>query len=171
MKLPTRTSPQVISFASSLPLGGESIGRVVHTDGGAFIEPPKYKFHNAYFSVVDEKTKELIHFEKDIGDLYSGLAEYKAIEWAIENIKERPLTIKSDCRVAISWAKKGRSRMSSQFRVLPLNLERVNLCWQHENLADDWNAQNHSPKKSKKFYIDRFYEKNNRRFAKNIVRT
>ena len=122
----------------------------VHVDGGAFTGPPDYKFHNAYFSVVDSNNN-LIHFAKDIGDVWSGLAEYEAIKWAIENIPERPLTIFSDCTVAIAWARKG-SRKSSKFRVSPLNLKDINLEYKHDNLADRWNAINHSPKKSKSYY-------------------
>src|SRR3990167_7594934 len=123
----------------------------IHVDGGAFIEPPEYKFHNAYFSVVSADNK-LIHFAKDIGDFYSGIAEYEAIKWAIENISERPITIFSDCITAIAWAKKGSSR-KSKFDILPLNLKDISLIYKHGNLADQWNALNHSPKRDKKFYI------------------
>ena len=112
--------------------------KVVHVDGGAFIEPPDYKFHNAYFSVVS--SKGLIHFEKDIGDFYSGLAEYKAIKWTVENIKERPLTIYSDCTVAIAWAKKGNEKWGAE----KLNLKDIELKWKHNNLADKWNSENHN---------------------------
>ena len=75
--------------------------KTIHVDGGAFIEPPTYKFHDAYFSVIDENG-QLLHFEKNCGDIYSGEAEYLAIKWAVENIKERPLKILSDCKTAIA---------------------------------------------------------------------
>lgn len=129
----------------------------VYVDGGAFIEPPNYNFHNAYFSVVSNDNT-LIHFAKDIGDFYSGLAEYKAIEWAVENIKDRPLTIFSDCTTAIAWAKKGSSK-KSKFNIAPLDLKEISLIYKHDNLADIWNAKNYSPKRDKRFYIDRYYGK------------
>ena len=128
--------------------------RIIHCDGGAFVEPPTYRFHNAYFSVLDSNGT-LIHFAKDIGDIWSGLAEYEAIKWVIEHIPDRPLIISTDCTVAMAWARKG-SRKSSKFRVPPLNLENVILQYEHGNLADQWNANNHSPKKDKKFYINRY---------------
>ena len=130
--------------------------REIHVDGGSFTGPPNYIFHNAYFSVV-ESDNTLLHFAKDIGDLWSGVAEYEAIKWAVENIKDRPLRILSDCTVAMAWAKKG-SRKSSKFRIPPIPLKDVILEYRHGNLADDWNAKNHSPKKDKRFYIDRYYE-------------
>lgn len=123
-------------------------------DGGSFIEPPNFVFHDAYYSVVDDKG-ELIHFEKNIGDFYSGLAEYLAIEWAIENIKERPLKIYSDCLTAIAWAK-GRGQFK-KWGITPPILEGIELEYKKGNLADKWNAANHSKKKDKSFYIKRYY--------------
>jgi len=123
-------------------------------DGGAFTEPPTYKFHDAYFSVVDENAN-LVHFAKNIGDMWSGLAEFEAIKWVVENIKERPIRITSDCVVAISWAKKGSSK-KAHIKVAPLNLEGITLEWEHGNLADQWNAANHSPKLSKGKYYERW---------------
>lgn len=130
--------------------------KIVSCDGGSFIEPPNYKFHNSYFSVVDGNG-ELIHFEKDIGDFYSGVSEYKAIEWVIKNIPERPLTILNDCTTAIAWAKKGSSR-KSKFDIPPLPLQGVTLKYKKGTDADMWNAKNHSPKKTKRFYIKRYYQ-------------
>lgn len=127
--------------------------KIVHVDGGAFIEPPNYKFHNAYFSIVGSN-KKLIHFAKDIGDFYSGLAEYCAIKWAVENIKERPLKIYSDCITAMAWARKGNEKWGAQ----KLDLGGIALEWKHDNFADKWNAKNHSPKRSKKEYIKRYYK-------------
>jgi hypothetical protein len=119
--------------------------KIISVDGGAFIEPPRYKFHNAYFSVLDEESGELIHFEKDIGDFYSGLAEYKAIEWAVKNIFARPITIYSDCVTAIAWAnKKGKYK---NWNIEPPNLDGVILQYRHGTKADRWNAENHSPKR------------------------
>lgn len=129
---------------------------IIHVDGGAFSEPPDYKFHDAYFSLVSD-SGELIHFAKNIGDVWSGVAEYEAIKWALENITARPLKIYSDCTVAISWAKKG-SNKKSKFRMPRLNLAGVDLEWRHDNYADQWNDMNHSPKKDKTFYIKRYYE-------------
>jgi len=129
--------------------------KIVHVDGGAFSEPPNYKFHDAYFSVVSD-SGELVHFAKNIGDVWSGVAEYEAIKWAIENLPH-PLKIYSDCTVAISWAKKG-SNKKSKFRMSKLNLDGVELEWRHDNLADRWNAANHSPKQDKSFYIQRYYQ-------------
>lgn len=134
--------------------------RIVSADGGAFIEPPLYKFHNAYFSVVNEITGELIHFEKNIGDFYSGLAEYLAIEWAIKNIKERPLTIFSDCKTAIAWIN-GRG-CYKKWGIIPPDLIDVKIFWKNGNKADAWNATNHSPKRNKSFYIKRYYESKNK---------
>lgn len=130
--------------------------KIVHVDGGSFIEPPDYKFHDAYFAVCDS-SGNLIHFAKNIGDLYSGLAEYEAIRWAVGNVTERPLRITSDCITAIAWARKG-SRKKSKFRVPPLNLQGIELVFQHGNHADQWNAQNHSKKHDKEFYIKRYYD-------------
>lgn len=128
--------------------------KTVHVDGGAFVEPPEYKFHDAYFSVLSSEN-ELIHFEKNIGDTWSGVAEYMAIKWAVENIKERPLKITSDCTTAIAWARSGSSKKST-FQLPPLLAgQEVILEYQHENFADVWNAQNHSPKRSKKYYAER----------------
>ena len=129
--------------------------RIVHVDGGSFTEPPDYKFHDAYFTVCADNG-ELIFFAKNIGDLWSGLAEYEAIKWAIENIKERPLKITSDCSVALSWAIKGSSK-KSKFRISKLDLTNVGLVFQHNNAADQWNIKNHSPKHDKQYYIKRHY--------------
>lgn len=135
---------------------GDSVNvmNVVHVDGGSFVEPPHYKFHDAYFTACDDEGN-LIHFEKNIGDLYSGLAEYEAIKWAIENIKDRPLRITSDCVVAIAWARKG-SGKKSKYKVPPLNLDDIELVFQRGNYADQWNAENHSPKHDKSFYVKRY---------------
>ncbi len=129
--------------------------KTVHVDGGAFVEPPKFKFHDAYFTVCDDEGK-IIHFAENIGDLYSGLAEYEAIKWAIENIKERPLRITSDCKTAIAWANKGSSK-KSKFRVSPLNLGGIELVYMSKNPADIWNEKNHSPKHDKSYYVKRYY--------------
>lgn len=130
--------------------------KAVHVDGGSFVEPPHYKFHDAYFTVCADDGN-LVHFEENIGDLWSGLAEYEAIKWAVDNIKERPLKITSDCTVAIAWAKKG-SKKKSKFRVPPLNLSGVELVFQHGNFADQWNAKHHSPKHDTGFYVKRYYD-------------
>ena len=133
--------------------------KIIHVDGGAFVEPPSYKFHDAYFSVMESdnsKNGKLVHFEKNIGDVWSGVAEYYAIKWAVENVKERPLTITSDCLVAFSWVKKGKKPTPKiSLELPPLDLSEIKLVWQHNNLADIWNAENHSPK-----YIPREYLKN-----------
>ncbi|MBT9174678.1 MAG: hypothetical protein DDT22_00339 [candidate division WS2 bacterium] len=127
----------------------ESIAKTVHVDGGAFLTRD-YKFHSAYFTVVDDKGR-LIHHEKNIGDIYSGVAEYRAIEWAVNNIKERPLRIYSDCTVAISWAKRSRkAKAYKKYGIVPPSLEGVWLQYKGSNLADIWNAKNHSPKYIKK---------------------
>ncbi|MDP1689032.1 MAG: hypothetical protein Q8L47_02790 [bacterium] len=130
--------------------------KTVHVDGGAFISPPKFKFHDAYFTVCDNVGK-VIYFNKNIGDVYSGLAEYAAIKWVVENIKERPLKITSDCKTAIAWANKGSSK-KSKFRVPPLDLEGIHLVYMHKNYADIWNEKNHSPKYEKSYYVKRYYE-------------
>lgn len=130
---------------------------IVHVDGGAFVEPPLYKFHDAYFSVVSN-TKKLVHFAKNIGNMWSGMAEYEAIKWAVENIKQRPLVILSDCTVAISWAKKGSSIKAKKHNVPKLNLKGVSIKYRHGNYADQWNAENHSPKRKKREYIQRHYK-------------
>ncbi len=130
--------------------------KIVHADGGSFTEPPRYRPHDAYFVVVDTKG-DYIHFNDNIGNLWSGLAEFEAIRWAVDNISERPLKIYSDCTTAIAWAKKGSSK-NSKFAVSPLNLEGVTLRHLSNNLADQWNASNHSPKQSKQFYIDRYHD-------------
>lgn len=129
--------------------------RYIHVDGGAFVEPPTYHFHDAYFSVVDGETGELIHFEKNIGDRWSGEAEYEAIKWAVLNISERPLTIYSDCTVAISWATRKKPKGIAR-NCHPLNLQGITLTWLHGNLADKWNADNHSPKVSRGEYYKRW---------------
>ena len=126
--------------------------KIVHVDGGAFIEPPRYKFHNAYFSVVGNRGK-LLHFAKDIGDFYSGKAEYEAIRWAVENIKKRPLKIYSDCTVAIVWANRGNDKHNCP----RLDLTDVIIEHKSNNLADIWNAINYSPKRVKDYYIKRYY--------------
>ena|SRR3990167_168547 len=130
------------------------IFKEIHVDGGAFVSPPTYKFHDAYFSVLSNEN-ELIHFEKNIGDVWSGVAEYEAIKWAVENITERPLKIYSDCTVAISWARKGAN--TKKFHLPKLHLQGIEIEYKHDNFADRWNAANHSPKKDKKFYIERYY--------------
>jgi hypothetical protein len=108
-------------------------------DGGAKIEPPKYKFHNSYFTVLDEKGT-LIHFAENIGDFYSGYAEYLGILWTILTFRRRPIKIINDCKVAIIWAKKG--TRTDKFKLPPLNLDGVTLEFQSENLADLWNDKN-----------------------------
>src|SRR3989344_1944055 len=128
--------------------------KTVFVDGGAFVEPPKYKFHDAYFTIVDEQGK-LIHFNKNCGDIYSGEAEYLAIKWAVENIKERPLKILSDCKTAIAWATH-LTKTSKRRGISPLNLKDVILEYMPKNLADQYNANNHSPKKDKSFYYNRW---------------
>jgi|SRR3990167_3835697 len=128
----------------------------VSSDGGAFIEPPTYKFHNAYLTIVNEETSKLIHHEKDIGNFYSGLAEYLAVEWAIKNLKERPLKIYSDCKTAIAWI--NRRGKYKKWGIVPPDLTNVSIEFKPDNLADKWNSKNHSPKKDKSFYIKRYYE-------------
>lgn len=130
--------------------------KIYHVDGGAFVEPPHYKFHDAYFSVCDD-SGNLVHFEKNIGDLWSGIAEYEAIKWVVDNTSERPITITSDCETAIAWARKGSSK-KSKFRIEKLPLDGVTILYQHGNHADIWNAKNHSPKGDKKFYVGRYKE-------------
>jgi len=123
----------------------------IHCDGGAFIEPPEYKFHDGYFSVVNNEG--LIHFEKDINDIIShNECEYLAIKWAVENIKERPLIISSDCQTALAWADHF-TKISKKRNRLPLDLKDVELIYEKYNLADIWNAKNHSPKYIPKEYI------------------
>ena len=129
---------------------------IVHVDGGSFVEPPNYKFHDAYFTVCDDDGS-LIYFAENIGDVYSGLAEYAAIKWAVLNIRDRPLKITSDCTTAIAWAKKGSSKRST-YKVSSLDLKEVDLVYQKSNYADQWNAQNHSPKHDKKYYIKRYHK-------------
>ena len=131
--------------------------KIYHADGGAFVEPPLYKFHDAYFSVVDNKGK-LIHFEKNIGDMWSGLAEFLAIKWVVENIKERPIMITSDCTTAISWARKGGNKKTKKIIVPPVDITGVLIEYQHGNLADQWNAAYHSPKRSKGYYYQKWLE-------------
>ena len=131
--------------------------REIHVDGGSFIEPPNYKFHDAYFSVIDGDTKELIHFEKNCGDIYSGVAEYLAIKWAVENIPERPIRILSDCLTAMAWAKHYTNKSRAR-EISPLELKDVDLLYAHGNLADRWNADNHSPKREKNFYVKRHFK-------------
>lgn len=130
--------------------------KTVHVDGGAFIKPPDHKFHDAYFTVCDD-SGALIHFAKNIGDFYSGLAEYEAIKWAVLNIKDRPLKITSDCTTAIAWAKKGSSKKST-YKASLLDLTGIDLVYQKNNYADQWNAKNHSPKHDKSYYIKRYRE-------------
>ena len=130
--------------------------KIYHVDGGAFVEPPNYRFHDAYFSVIKDNG-QLVHFEKNIGDMWSGKAEYRAIEWVVKNIAKRPIKITSDCTVAIAWARKG-SSIKSKIRVPALDLTDIELEYQHGNLADQWNAVHHSPKKSKGFYYERWLE-------------
>jgi hypothetical protein len=131
--------------------------KIVSADGGAFISPASnFKFHNAYFSIVDEETGELIHHERDIGDFYSGLAEFLAIEWAVKNIPERPLTIYSDCTTAIAWAN-GRGQFK-KWGITPPDLKRVWLEYRKHTKADQWNSENYSPKHDKSFYIKRYYD-------------
>lgn len=132
--------------------------KTYNCDGGAFVEPPTYQFHNAYFSVVDENAN-LIQFQKDIGDFHSLKAEYEAIKWAVENIKERPIRLTSDCTVAIAWANKG-GNLKNFGKIAPLNLEGITLEWEHGGLADQWNAANHSPKLSKGEYYLRWKKAN-----------
>jgi hypothetical protein len=139
--------------------------KTYYVDGGAFIEPPNYKFHDAYFSVVNEKGK-LIHFE-EVGDIYSGLAEYLAIAWVVKNRKTRPLRITSDCQTAIAWATHS-TKKSRKRKLVPLDLIGVHLEYEHENLADCWNAQNHSPKKSKSFYVRRWINSRKRDFQHTV---
>lgn len=136
--------------------------KTIHVDGGAFLEPPDFKFHDAYFTVCDDNGN-VIFFAQNIGDLYSGLAEYEAIKWAIENIKERPLKITSDCSTAIAWSKKGSSK-KSKYSVVPLNLKDVELVFQKKNYADQWNEKNHSPKHGKSYYIERYYKTMGRKY-------
>lgn len=127
--------------------------KTYHCDGGAFIEPPEYKFHNAYFSIVSARGK-LIHFAKNIGDLTANIAEYEAIEWVISHIKERPIRVLSDSKVALSWAEHGGK--SAHGLIPPLNLKGVALVHASGNKADSWNAKNYSFKQPKEFYYERY---------------
>ena len=143
----------------------------IHVDGGAFVGPPDYRFHDAYFSVCDSEGN-LIHFEKNIGDVWSGIAEYEAIKWAIENIIDRPLKIYSDCTTAIGWARHGKKKPSSAPNLHGftcsslLQGDGVIIKYLHGNFADQWNAKNHSPKKDKSFYIKRY-----KRLGENSLRS
>ena len=130
--------------------------RVFHVDGGASSEPPNYKFHDAYITVVGDDEK-LIHHNKKIGDFHNNVAEYLSIKWVVDNIKLRPIKITSDSKVAISWANKG-SSSKSKYKAEPLDLNKITLRYQHGNLADQWNAKYHSPKLPKSFYVNRWRE-------------
>lgn len=119
----------------------------IFVDGGCkgYSNNGKWIAYDGYFSVVN-KFGELLHYEKDIQDIYSANeCEYLAIKWAIENIKERPLMISSDSKNAIRWAVKG-SKRSRELNRLTLDLQNVKLVHESYNLADIWNAQNCSPK-------------------------
>lgn len=127
-----------------------------HVDGGAFSEPPNYKFHDAYITVVGDDGK-LVHHNKNVGDFHNNVAEYLSIKWVVDNIKHRPIKVTSDSKVAISWANKG-SRSKSKYKADPLNLNKVNLEYKHGNLADQWNAKYHSPKLPESYYVKRWKE-------------
>jgi len=119
--------------------------KIIYCDGGAKIEAPEFKFHDGYFSVVDEEGN-LLHFEKGIQDIIShNECEYLAIKWAVENINERPLKISSDCLTAIAWANHF-TKISKKRNRNPLDLKDINLVYEKYNKADIWNADNVSPK-------------------------
>ena len=125
--------------------------KTIYCDGGAFIEPPEFKFHDGYFSVVDDNG--LIHFEKGIQNIIShNECEYLAIKWAVENISERPIKISSDCLTAIAWANHF-TKISKKRKRNPLDLKGVDLVYEKYNKADIWNAQNFSPKYIPKEYL------------------
>lgn len=128
---------------------------IIHVDGGAFLNRETSKFERCYFSVLDNEGK-LLHFAENIGDYYSGVGEFLAIKWAVLNIPERPILITSDCLVAITWAKKG--ARSKQHKASPLDLTGVVLQYQHGNLADMWNAQNHGGKKPHSYFFRKWAE-------------
>ena len=129
--------------------------KTYHVDGGARIEPPNYKPHDSYITIVDDKNK-LIHHSK-IGDVWSFIAEFYSIKWVVDNVKKRPLRITSDCTTAISWSQKGSSPKSS-FQTPPLNLTDITLEYQHNNLAAQYNARFVSPKYDKAYYVQRWLE-------------
>jgi uncharacterized protein (UPF0128 family) len=117
-----------------------SYHRIISCDGGAFLTKD-FKFYDAYFSVLDEETGEVLHREEKIGDFYSGLAEYLAIEWAVDNL-QKPITIYSDCTTAIAWAKgRGSDEAKRRYNIHPLSLWGVDLIYQHGTKADVYNAK------------------------------
>ena len=130
--------------------------REIHVDGGAFIEPPDYIFRNAYFSVVNEQGT-LIHSDKSLGDVYSGVAEYEAIKWAAKNIKERPLKIYSDCITAIAWVRKGAH--TKKHHLPPIDLTGIIVEYKKKNLADQYNEKYISPKYDPSYYYKRWVAK------------
>lgn len=129
---------------------------IYHCDGGASVSPPDYVFRNAYFTVIDDQGN-LVESAKNIGDMWSGLAEFMAIKWVIENIKTRPITITTDCTTAIAWAKKGGNKQTKKITVPPINapLTGVTIRYQHNNPADIFNLADH-PKYSKTYYYNRY---------------
>lgn len=130
--------------------------KTYHVDGGAFVAPPDFIFHDAYFSVINEKGV-VVHVDKELGDMWSGTAEYMAIKWAVENIKKKPFRITSDCLTAIAWIKKGKKPSKALNYFLPVvDLTGVVLEYQHNNLADQYNARHISPKKDKAYYVQRW---------------
>lgn len=127
--------------------------KTYYVDGGAKIEPPDYKFHDAYFTVIDDEGEE-VHVDLYVGDIYSGLAEFKAIQWVVDNVVERPIRITSDCQTAIAWARHGgKTKLHTVER---LDLTNITLEYEHNNLADQYNATYISPKQSKSEYYQRW---------------
>lgn len=113
-----------------------------HADGGASCTPPDYKFHNAYFTVLDNSGQVLVH-KDDLGDVRShSVAEFDGIAWIVNNIKERPIIATSDSQIALTWARKR------------LDLTGVDLRYEHENLAGIWNALHKAKKYPIKVYQD-----------------
>lgn len=127
--------------------------KTYYVDGGAKIEPPNYQFHDAYMTILDEDGEE-VHIDQYLGDIYSGLAEFKAIQWVVENITERPIKITSDCTTAIAWANHGgKTKLHTVER---LDLTGIILEYEHNNLADIYNATYISPKATKLDYVKRW---------------
>jgi len=129
--------------------------KTYHVDGGSHIEPPEYKFHDAYFSVVDDDNEE-VFVDQNLGDVSNNKAEYLAIKWVVDNIKERPIRIFSDSQTAIAWVTKGGKGQDGYSK--PLDLRKVHLMHLSNNFADQYNAKYISPKASKEFYVKRHFE-------------
>ena len=128
--------------------------KIVHADAGATMTAD-YEPKDSYFTVLDSDGR-VLEENRNAGKIWSVEAEYRSIEWAVNNVSGRPLIITNDNEAALKWSRKGASTDKHDLPPLVVNKPEVEVAYQKHNLADVYNAKHiedkHIPDRYKEKY-------------------